>query len=231
MRASGQPSEYGLSVAAPLSEALHVGLSMIEVTSSPASPFVRKVRITAAVKGLGGKVEFLDPEADAKRAEALRASNPLAKIPTAKLDDGTLIYDSHVICEYLDSLAPTPVLFPASGRARFDTLTLAALADGISDAAILIVYEGRFRPKEKWHQEWVDRQQAKIDAAVDLLESKSPDWKTAPDYGHITLACALGFMDLRLAGKWRTGHPRLTAWLDRFAAATPSFAATAPPKA
>lgn len=201
----------------------------IEITSSPASPFVRKVRITAAVKGLGARVEFIDPAKDAARAEALRASNPLAKIPTARLGDGTLIYDSHVICEYLDSLAPAPVLFPPSGKVRFDTLTLAALADGMADAAILIVYEGRFRPKEKWHQEWIDKQQAKIDAGVDLLEGKIPDWTGQPDYGHITLACALGFMDLRLAGTWRAKHPKLLAWLDRFATATPSFAATAPP--
>ena len=204
---------------------------MIQVTSSPASPFVRKVRITAAVKGLGPKVEFLDPEKDAARAEALRGANPLAKIPTARLDDGTLIYDSHVICEYLDSLAPTPVLFPAGGRARLDSLTLGALADGIAEAAIAIVYEGRFRPKEKWHQEWVDRQQAKIDAGVSLLEGKIPDWKGQPDYGHITLACALGFLDLRLGAKWRAGHPKLVAWLDRFDKAVPSFAATAMPKA
>ena len=204
---------------------------MIEITSSPASPFVRKVRIAAAMKGLGGRVEFIDPDKETARADALRAANPLAKIPTARLDDGTLIYDSHVICEYLDSLAPKPVLFPASGAKRFATLTLAALADGIAEAAILIVYESRFRPKDKWHQEWVDRQHAKIDAGLALLESKAPAWDGQPDYGHITLACALGFLDLRHGGKWRAGHPKLVAWLDQFDNAVPSFAATAPPKA
>ena len=203
----------------------------IEITSSPASPFVRKVRIAAAVKGLDKSIEFIDPAKETARADALRAANPLAKIPTARLADGTLIYDSHVICEYLDSLAPAPFLFPPAGPARFATLTLAALADGIAEAAILIVYEGRFRPKELWHQEWVDRQQTKVDAALDMLEAKTPDWSTQPDYGHITLACALGFLDLRHGGKWRATHPKLVGWLERFAAAVPSFAATAPPAA
>ena len=166
-----------------------------------------------------------------KPEPGISKANPLAKIPTARLDNGALIYDSHVICEYLDSMTPAPALFPAAGPARFDTLTLAALADGLAEAAILIVYESRFRPKEKWHQEWLDRQQAKIDAGIAMLEAKIPDWNTQPDYGHITLACALGFLDLRLGGKWRSGHPKLVAWLDRFAEATPSFAATAPRKA
>jgi glutathione S-transferase len=138
------------------------------------------VRIATAMKGLSAKVEFIDPDKQAARADALRAGNPLGKIPTAKLDDGTLVYDSHVICEYLDGLAPSPVLFPASGAARLKTMTLAALSDGLSEAAILIVYEGRFRPKEKWHQEWVDKQQVKIDASLAELEANVPTTAKSP---------------------------------------------------
>lgn len=204
---------------------------MIEVTLAPTSPFVRKVRIAAAVKRLGDKVVFLDPETDKGRNEALRAANPLQKIPAARLDDGSLIYDSHVICEYLDTLAETPRLFPAAGPQRFKTLTLAALADGIMDAAILAVYEGRFRPPEKWHQPWVDKQLEKTSAAVAHLEQNIPAWNSQPDYGHISLACALGFLDLRHGGRWRDANPKLVAWLDRFAASVPSFAQTAPPPA
>ncbi len=204
---------------------------MIDVTLAYTSPFVRKVRIVAAMKGLDDRVAFLDPEQDKIRNEALRAANPLQKVPAARLDDGTLIFDSHVICEYFDTLAPAPRLFPAAGAERFKTLTLAALADGMMDAAILVVYEGRFRPEEKWHQPWLDKQQEKVDKAVDYLEANVPDWASLPDYGHASLACALGFLDLRQGGRWRTGHPRLAAWLARFAAAVPSFAATAPPPA
>lgn len=202
---------------------------MIEVTHSPTSPFVRKVRIVSAMKGLDDKVVFLDPEKDKERCDKLRAANPLQKIPAARLDDGALVFDSHVICEYFDTLSPTPRLFPAGGRERLDTLTLGALGDGIMDASILVVYEGRFRTPETWHQPWVDKQQEKIDSSVAFLESHVPEWKGNPDYGHVSLACALGFLDLRLGGRWRKSSPKLSAWLDRFAAAVPAFAKTKPP--
>ena len=202
---------------------------MIEITQSLGSPFVRKVRIAAAVKGLQDQVAFIDPDGDKDRNEALRAANPLAKVPAARLDDGSLVFDSHVVCEYLDGLAPSATLFPPAGPERWRTLTLAALADGIMEAVVLVVYEGRFRPEEKWHQPWLDKQQAKVDSAIDNLEATLPAFKSEPDYGHITLACALGYLDLRQAGEWRKDHPKLVAWLNAFAAAVPSFAATTPP--
>ncbi len=201
---------------------------MIEVTNALSSPFVRKVQIVTAMKGLDGQVAFLHPETDQARCAALRAANPLQKVPAARMDDGTLIFDSHVICEHLDTLAPAPRLFPANGPERLRTLTLASLADGMMEAAVMVVYEDRFRPQEKRHQPWVDKQQVKVDQAVAYLESHVPDWVAHPDYGHISLACALGYMDLRLGGRWRETCPKLVAWLDRFAAAVPSFAATAP---
>ena len=202
---------------------------MLEITQAYTSPFVRKLRLAVAVKGLEAKVAFLDPDKQGPRNDALRASNPLQKVPAARLDDGTLIYDSHVICEYIDSMSPSPCLFPATGPERWRTLTLGALADGMLDAAILVVYEGRFRPKEKWHPEWLDKQQVKIDQAIAWLEANIPDWKGHPDYGHITLACALGYLDLRQGGRWREKAPKLAQWLARFAAAVPAFAATTPP--
>lgn len=204
---------------------------MITVTQAWTSPFVRKVRIAVAVKGLQDRVAFLDPDKQGPANEALRAANPLQKVPAARLEDGTLIYDSHVICEHLDTLAPSPRLFPPSGRARLQVLTLAALADGIMEAAVLVVYESRFRPKEKWHQGWIDKQQIKVDQALDHLEANLPDWPGAPDYASISLVCALGFLDLRQGGRWRKGHPKLVGWLDRFAAAVPSYGETAPPAA
>jgi glutathione S-transferase len=204
---------------------------MIQITQSYGSPFVRKVRLTVAMKGIADQVEFIDPQAQAERNAALRAANPLQKIPAARLADGTLIFDSHVICEHLDGLAASPRLFPAAAGERAKALTLAALADGIMDATVLVIYEGRFRPEEKRHQEWVDRQQAKVDAGLAWLEANIPVWNVHPDYGHITLACALGFLDDRQAGKWRAQFPKLAAWLARFDKAVPVFAATAPPKA
>ena len=146
----------------------------------------------------------------------------------ALMVNGRSIFDSHVICEYLDGEAPSPPLFPASGQERITTLTLAALADGMLDAALLLVYEQRYRPQEKWHQPWQQRQQDKIDRALDVLEQRPPTWGASPDYGHVTLACALGYLDFRHQGKWRAGHPKLVAWLDAFARAVPAFEATRP---
>jgi glutathione S-transferase len=139
-----------------------------------------------------------------------------------------VVYDSHVICEYLDSLRPEPKLFPAGGRERLKALTLGALSDGIAEAGILIVYEKRFRPEDKYVQSWIDRQQAKIDAGLDHLERDPPAWTGHPNYGHIALAAALGHLDLRHAGKWRERRPKLVAWLVEFAAAVPAFNTTRP---
>jgi glutathione S-transferase len=201
---------------------------MMKLLSNPLSPYVRKVRVTLAMKGLEDKVEMATVDTNPGDNAELNSTNPLGKIPALIVDGGTPIFDSHVICEYLDSLAPAPVLFPNGGPERWKTLVLGSLADGILDAALLLVYEKRFRPEEKWHAGWQQRQQAKIDRALDGLEKAPPAWGQSPNYGHVTLACALGYLDFRHEGKWRAGHPRLVAWLDQFATAVPAFAATRP---
>ncbi len=195
---------------------------------SPLSPYVRKVRMTMAMKGVGDRVQLVAADTNPGDNVEINSANPLGKIPCLVTDDGTAIFDSHVICEYLDSLAPTPVLFPKSGPERWKALVLGSLADGILDAALLLVYEKRFRPEDKWHAPWQSRQQAKIDRALDQLEKSPPALGASPDYGHLTLACALGYLDFRHEGKWRAGHPKLVAWLDRFAKAVPAFEATLP---
>ncbi|MGE5510208.1 MAG: glutathione S-transferase [Bacteroidota bacterium] len=200
---------------------------MMLLLSSPSSPYVRKVRVTAGVKGLLDKIEMRPTDSTAGD-DKLFSSNPLGKIPCLIPEGGEPIYDSAVICEYLDSLSPRPVLFPASGPARWKTLTLAGLADGILDAALLLVYEKRFRAEGMRVQAWIDRQQAKIDRAVDHLEKAPPAWSGNPDYGHITLACALGYLDFRHEGKWRARHPKLVQWLDTFDKSVPDFAKTKP---
>jgi glutathione S-transferase len=184
--------------------------------------------MAAIMKGVMNRITIEKAETAIPGNEALKAANPLAKIPALILDDGTALYDSHVICEYLDSLAPAPRLFPSAGAERYNTLTLGALGDGILDAALLLVYEKRYRPEDKWVQGWVDRQQAKIDEALAHLEKNPPAFGKSPDYGHVTIAAALGYLDFRHGGTWRPKHPRLVKWLADFAKAVPAFEQTTP---
>jgi glutathione S-transferase len=221
------PAGAGLGTIA-LSSTRKARTPMMKLLSNPLSPYGRKVKIAMAMKGVADKIELVPIDTNPLDNPQINRPNPLAKIPALVIDDGSTLYDSHVICEYLDSLAPSPVLFPRSGPERFKTLTLGALADGILDAALLLVYEKRFRPEQLWHAPWQERQQGKIDRAVDHLESAPPAWAASPDYGHLTLACALGYLDFRHEGKWRPEHPKLVAWLDRFAKAVPAFEATRP---
>jgi glutathione S-transferase len=201
---------------------------MMTLLSHPFSPYGRKVKIAIALKGLKDRIDVVQVDTNPLDNPDITRVNPLGKIPALVIDGDTAIFDSHVICEYLDSLAPQPVLFPKGGVERMRTLTLGSLADGILDAALLLVYEKRFRPEDSWHAPWQERQQLKIDRATDFLERSPPAWTASHDYGHLTLACALGYLDFRHDGKWRAGHPGLVAWLDEFARAVPAFDETAP---
>ena len=201
---------------------------MLTLLSHPFSPYGRKVKIATALKGLKDRIEVVQVDTNPLDNPDITRVNPLGKIPALVIDGDTAIFDSNVICEYLDTLAPAPVLFPKGGVERMRTLTLGSLADGILDAALLLVYEKRFRSEDKWHAPWQERQQLKIDRSLDFLERSPPVWTASPDYGHLTLACALGYLDFRHEGKWRSGHPRLVAWLDEFAKAVPAFEETTP---
>lgn len=201
---------------------------MMTLLSASASPFGRRVKMTALMKGVLDQIRIENVDTSLPENPALRARNPLQKIPVLILAEGTELFDSRVICEYLDSLAPVPALLPAAGGERFDVLRRGALADGIMEAALLIVYEQRFRPEALRSASWVARQQSKIDSALDVLEAQPPAWTGHPDYGHISLAAALGYLDFRLGSGWRDQRHRLVAWLDRFAAEVPAFAATQP---
>lgn len=199
---------------------------MMKLLTALPSPFGRKVKIVAAMKRLSDELAIELVDTTASDTSALKRENPLGKIPVLVLADGTQLYDSAVICEYLDSLKAEPRLFPNGGPARWQTLRLGALADGVMEAALAMVYEKRYRPEDKWVASWLERQQNKVDTALAALEAAPPQWAVHADYGHVALACALGYLDLRHGGAWREGHPRLVAWLDSFAAAVPAFAAT-----
>ena len=193
--------------------------------SSPASPFVRKVRIAAGVLGLADKIEVRETDLN-DTADSIRVQNPIGKIPALILDDGTVYYDSRVILEVLDHLAGGGRIIPREAPARFAALRLQALCDGILDASVLLVYEERYRPADKRVQGWVERQADKVARALAALEAAPPTLTPVPDVGQIALACVLGYGDLRFAGRWRQDHPRLVAWHDQFAAQVPAFAQT-----
>ena len=160
---------------------------------------------------------------------ALVADNPLGKIPCLVLDDGGALYDSRVICEYLDTLHQGARLFPAGGAERWEALRLQALADGIMDAALLTRYETFLRPEALRWTAWVDGQLDKVARALDRIEAvAAPAFGARVDIGTITVACALGYLDFRFGSlDWRGSRPVIAAWYEGFAA-RPSMQATTP---
>ena len=195
--------------------------------SSPASPFGRKIRMAAILLGLDSKIT-VEAADTANPTDSVRQQNPLGKIPTLVLDDGLVLFDSRVILEYLDHVAGGGRIIPAEPTARFAALRLQALADGIMDASILQVYEGRWRDPAKHEPKWVEHQAGKVARALASLEAAPPARSAPPTVGQIAIACALAYQDFRFHGAWRKDHPRLVKFLEEFAAAVPAFAATQP---
>lgn len=198
---------------------------MMILRNSAASPFGRKIRIAIKLLGFDKDIEIraadpTDPNDD------LRQQNPVGKVPTLIGDDGAAYYDSRVILEYLDARAGGGRIIPREGKSRFDALGLQALCDGICDASLLQVYETRFRPPERQEEKWVSLQAGKVERGLKTLEASPPTIDATPTVGQIALACVLGYRDLRFEGKWRKDHPRLVAWLDKFAAQVPAFEET-----
>lgn len=200
---------------------------MMILRSTPASPFGRKVRIAASVLGLDGEIAIEAADTN-DPGDSIRQQNPVGKIPALLVEDGNVYFDSRVILDYLDHRAGGGRIMPADPAARFAALRLQALADGMMDASILIVYEARWRPAEKHEAKWLDHQAGKVARALAALEQSPPSANAAPTVGDIALACALGYRDFRFDGAWRADHPRLVKWLDDFTARVPAFAATRP---
>ena len=197
---------------------------MLVLRSSPASPFGRKVKISASLLGLTDRIEVVDADT-VNPEDTLRRQNPLGKIPTLVLENGETLYDSRVIVEYLDHLAGGGRILP-TGWDRFVALREQALADGIMDAALLQVYEGRWRPEDRHEAKWVEHQEGKVKRGLDYAEAHLSTPNPNLHIGHIALACALGYLDLRMGGRWRESHPKLVAWLADFEARVPAFAKT-----
>lgn len=201
---------------------------MMILRSSPASPFVRKVRIAAAVLDLDREITLENADTS-NPSDSIRQQNPLGKIPVLTVEDGRVLFDSRVILDYLDHRAGGGRIIPKDAEARVAAQRLEALADGILDASILTVYEARWRAAEKHEPKWLEHQGGKVTRALAALEAAPPPVDSPPNIGQIALACALGYQDFRFHGTWRTSHPRLVKWLDTFAAQVPAYAATKPP--
>jgi glutathione S-transferase len=198
---------------------------MLILRSSGASPFVRKVRIAADILGFTDRIEVVEADTMSPAPDLLR-QNPLGKIPALVLENGETLYDSRVILEYLDGLAGGGRIIPP-GWSRFPVLRLQALADGIMDAGVLQMYEIRWRPEERRVEKWVAHQRGKVERALDDAEGSLGATPALPIHvGHIALACALGYLDLRFEGGWRKDHPKLVAWLADFEKRVPAFEAT-----
>lgn len=205
----------------------------MQLRYSPTSPFVRKVRITAIEAGLQDKIEHVatdpwSPETD------LRKTNPLSKVPCLITDDGTSLYDSPVICEYLDSLNTGPKMFPEDPSIRFKTLALAAAADGMTDAGILHLVESVRRPQELKWEWWDERQQETMRTAMAVLNDAAPNMATTDGpitIAEITAGSGLGWVDLRFKDmNWRADNPALADWFKKISE-RPSFKETEPPAA
>lgn len=186
---------------------------------TPTSPFVRKVVVTALLTKTFDDIQIvpatitpLTPSADVQR------DNPLGKIPTLVLDDGTALYDSPVICEYLDSLHKGVNLVPAAGPERWDVLRLNALADGLLEAAFALRLEIQ-RPQEKQYETWISVQQIRVDNSLRALDAETAGSLRKLSLGSVAAGCALGWFDLRLPNfDWRVKHARLASWYQEFSA-------------
>lgn len=192
------------------------------------SPYVRKVTVTLHETGQFGGVEIvpvygspLDPQTTPL------AKNPLGKLPTLERSDGPALYDSRVICRYLNDRANAR-LYPEAPR-LWDTLTLEATGDGILDAALLMVYEKRLRPEQQQSPEMIEGQWSKVTRALDVLNERWMSHLSARfDMGHIAIGCALGYLDFRHEDRdWRHGRDSLAAWYES-CAERPAMQATIP---
>lgn len=206
----------------------------MQIHHSSASPFVRKCMVVAHEVGLADRIELLATAVHpVNRNQTVVARNPTGKVPTFITDEGDSLFDSRVICEYLDAQAQAHGqggggLFPPAGPARWRALVGQAVADGLMDAAVLCRYESTVRPADRLYQPWLDGQFAKVDSALEAIEREAAGYGDRVDIATISVGCALGYLDFRFADRpWRPAHPAAAAWFETFSR-RPSMQATAP---
>ena len=192
----------------------------MKIFYSSASPYSTKVRMAADYCGL--QAEHVATDTNAEPVELL-AVNPLGKIPALVTDSGQAIFDSRVIMQFIDRETGRK-LYPRAAAKRTEAEVLEATADGICDCLLAIVYEKRFRPEEKIHQPWIERQWGKVERALDHLEKNMPRLGKKPHGGHFALAAMLRYIELRFAGQWQKGRPKLKRYLAKFEAVFPDYA-------
>lgn len=201
-----------------------MGDSAVKLHFSPTSPYVRKVRAVAAEKGLADRIELLSSSPWVEND--LPQANPSGRVPTLVTDDGTALFDSRVICEYLDEIGSGAKLFP-SGPERWKVLRTAALAEGILDAGVSIANERR-KDKAHWSDWYIGRQRDKINRSLDMLESEADSLSGPLTIAQIGVGVALGYIAFRKhVEDWRRGHPKLAAWYESFSQ-RPSMTTTEP---
>ncbi|MBO6719337.1 MAG: glutathione S-transferase family protein [Rhizobiaceae bacterium] len=197
---------------------------MPKILYSPASPYSAKVRMAATYAGIAYESEVTDTN---NPSQAFLGANPLGKIPVFVTDEGEGIYDSRAITQYLNR-ASRNALFPRNPAKRTEAERLEALADGICDCLLAHVYERRFRPEEKIHQEWLDKQWTKVTRALDALNDTPPKLPKKITGGQIALRATLGYLSLRFEGKWERGRAKLVRWTKRFDEKFPELAGLTP---
>jgi glutathione S-transferase len=204
-------------------------MAKMKLYYSPTSPYARKVRAAAIETGLDKKIDLVPATVSPVAAsEDVDRVNPVGKVP-ALVDGKTALFDSVLICEYLDSKHRKTKLFPKSGAAKWTALRQHAMADGLLDAALLARYETFLRPQQLRWSEWVDGQLKKVKGAVAAMEKEAPKLGNRANIGTIGIACALGYLDFRFPDLgWRTKAPKLAAWHAKFSQ-RPSIKTTVPP--
>ncbi|MBT3535899.1 MAG: glutathione S-transferase [Rhodospirillaceae bacterium] len=204
----------------------------MKLHSSATSPYVRKVRVLLLEAGLDTSVEQIPTAVTPTSPNTdLNADNPIGKVPALLTEDGMALYDSPVICEYLDSLHDGAKMFPPPGPDRWLALRRQALGDGLLDAAILGRYETSLRPAEQFWPDWMAAQKLKIERSLDAMTDEAGELDGVVDIGTITFACALGYLDFRYNDmQWCDGRPALAAWYEAFSQ-RPSMQATEAPEA
>ncbi|MAW25868.1 MAG: glutathione S-transferase [Gammaproteobacteria bacterium] len=198
---------------------------MMKLYSSAPSPFGRKVKITAHLTGLFDQIEVVNIDGNDPQSAALNP-NPLNKIPALELDSGQLIVDSKVICEYLIKQSGRFELLPK--HLRVHLLSRAALADGITEAALLMVYERRFRAESQINTDWLTRQNEKVLGGLQWFTDNLTEIVATPTIDQVGLAVTLGYLDFRFSGEWRTRFTDLALWLTQFQQMVPGYQLTDP---